>query len=157
MKRLVIIASIILLTGIITYGVYCIFFKRTPEKILNIVFDISLKGFDYSVETFEEQWGPNGDGHVFIVYKFNTLTQGNIDYLKGFDLKSLPISETEYWQMHSNGILKQFFNANSGYYLFRTERISTIELKEGIKMALDFYIFVIDTENKMAVLYYSSM
>jgi hypothetical protein len=67
------------------------------------------------------------------------------------------MSETDYWQMHPNQIHKQFTNADTGYYLFRTGRIANYELKNGIKMALDFYVFIIDTEKKMAVLYYSFM
>jgi hypothetical protein len=75
MKKLIIIASIIILTGIIIYGVYSIFFKRTPEKILKTVFNISLDGFDYTIVSFEEQWCPNGDGHALVIYKFNSLVE----------------------------------------------------------------------------------
>jgi hypothetical protein len=157
MKKIIIIVSIIILISIVLYGVYALFLKRTPERILKQIFDISLKDFDYCVDTFEEQWCPNGDGHVLIVYKFNKLTQENIDYLKEFDLKPLPISETDYLLMHS--ILEQFRNANNGYYLFRTGRITNYETSDGFKdeFALDFYIFTIDTESNMAVLYYSFM
>ena len=54
--------------------------KRTPEGILKQQFNISLKGFDYQVETFEEQWNPNGDGYAYIVFRFEALTGNNINY-----------------------------------------------------------------------------
>jgi len=158
MKKVIVIGLIIILTIIVLYGTYSLFLKRTPEKVLKQVFNICLNGFDYSIESFKEQWHPNGDGKLLLIIKFNELSQENITYLKGLDnSKPLPISETEYWQMHPNEIPKQVLSSETGYYVFRTGRISNHELKKGIKMALDFYIFIIDTEKKMAVLYYSFM
>jgi hypothetical protein len=88
MKKKIIRISVVILTSIaILYGLYALFLKRTPERILKAVFDISLKDFDYTVETLEEQWYPNGDDHALIIYKFNTLTQNNIDYLNNFCFK----------------------------------------------------------------------
>lgn len=147
MKKLIIVVSVILFTIIVVYGVYDLFLKRTPEKILKAVFDISLKDFDYTVETFEEQWCPNGDGHALVVYKFNKLTQENIDYLKRFGLKPLPVSEEECKLMIFNKIPKEFFQSDLGYYTYKPE---------GTKDT-DYKIFIIDTEKKMAVLYYQFM
>lgn len=97
-------------TIIIIYGGYNLFLKRTPERILKMVFDISLKDFDYTVETFEEQWCPNGDGYALVIYKFNKLTQENIDYLKGFGLKPLPVSEEDRKLMIFNKIPEEFLS-----------------------------------------------
>ena len=145
-KGLMITVSIIVLMfGILTILDKTIF-KRTPESVLKSTFGISLKDFDYSVETFEEQWCPNGDGQALVVYKFNKLTQENIDYLKGFGLKPLPISEEErniIWE-----IPKQFFESNTGYYIY--ESLHNIDFR-------DYKVFVVDTEKKIAVLYYQYM
>ena len=154
MKKLILITSIIILTGIILYGMYNFFIKRTPEKILNQAFAISLKNFDYSIDFFKEQWYPNGDGELLAVFKFKKLTPQNIDYIKAFNPRPLPIIDTEYYQMGPNKIPKPFINSDTGYYFYRTGRIADWEINEGIKQALDFYIFIIDTEKGMAVLYY---
>ena len=68
-------------------------FKRTPESALKTTFNIRLKDFDYTVETFTDQMHPLGEGYVFVIYSFNKLTQENINYLKGFDIKPLPVSK----------------------------------------------------------------
>ena len=82
MKKIIVIVLVIVLSGIAVYEVYNLFLKRTPEKLLKQQFNISLKDFDYSIETFEEEWCLNGDGELLIVIKFNELTQKNIEYFK---------------------------------------------------------------------------
>lgn len=114
--------------------------KRTPEEILKLQFNITLTGFDYKVETFEEQWNPNGDGYVFIVFKFNEITQSNINYLKSSGFKELPVS-------HKNVIPDRFL-FDKGYYIFDNENINDER---------DFKLFVIDTCNNKAILYYQYM
>jgi len=147
MKKLIIIVSIIL-TGIIIYGVYSVFFKRTPEKVLKIMFNINLKDFDYDVETFEEKWCPNGDGQAFIILKINKLTQKNVDYLKGFAFKRLPISAEDSELMDFNEIPKEYFNVNTGYYIY--EPLSNHDIR-------DYKILVVDTVKNIAILYYQYM
>ena len=150
MKKLIIVASAIILTSIILYGAYSLFLKQTPEKILKTVFDISLKNFDYTIESFEEQWcPPHGDGQVLIVIKFNKLTQENIDYFKNLNnIQSLPISEIEYQQMIPNEIPNQFFKLDAGYYIYEPSSLRDLQ---------DYKLFVIDTDKKMAFLYYQCM
>ncbi len=114
--------------------------KRTPERILKQQFNITLKEFDYDVETFEEQWCPNGDGYVLIVFKFNKLTQKNINYLQLLGLKELPISK--------NNVIPNRFLFDNGYYLFENENINDER---------DFKLFVVDTKNNKAILYYQYM
>ena len=148
MKKLIIIVSIILLLVVIVQGIQCFFFRHTPERLLKWQFNISLKGFDYTIETFEEQWCPNGDGQALVIYKFNKLTPENIDYLKSFALKPLPISEKDSKLMTFNEIPKEYFNVDTGYYIY--EPLSTHDPR-------DYKVFVVDTEKKMAVLYYQYM
>ena len=88
---------------------------RTPEKILEQQFNITLKDFDYQVETFEEQWNPNGDGYVCIVFKFNELTEENVNYFQSLGLKELPVSK-------DNEIPDRFLSEN-GYYLLNYQCI----------------------------------
>ena len=52
MKKIIVIVLVIVLSGIAVYEVYNLFLKRTPEKLLKQQFNISLKDFDYSIETF---------------------------------------------------------------------------------------------------------
>lgn len=123
--------------------------KHTPENALKRTFNIHLKGFDYSVETFEEQWCLNGDGQALVIYKFNKLTTENINYLKSFALKPLPISQEEYKLMHFNKIPKEYFESVNGFYLY--EPLDTVDFRRN------YQVFVIDTDNKKAVLYYQYM
>ena len=127
-----------------------IVFKLTPESVLKTTFNISLKNFDYSVETFEYQWynNPSGDGHTFVIYRFNKLTQDNIDYLKEFGLKSLPISEEDSNLMDFNKVPKEYFIVNTGYYIY--EPLNKHDVR-------DYQVFVVDTVKKVAILYYQYM
>ena len=123
-------------------------FKPTPKSVLKSTFSISLKDFDYSVDFFEKQNCPNGDGHTLVVYKFNKLTQENIDYLMGFGLKPLPILEDNRHLMLLDEIPYEYFKINSGYYIY--ELLHPIDFR-------DFKIFIFDIEKKKAVLYYQYM
>lgn len=123
------------------------FLKRTPEKLVKLHFDINLKEFDYTIDFFEDEWCPNGDGHTLIIIKFNSLRPDNIDCFKNMGMKSLPVSEEDLSQMLAP---KHYLKADKGYYLFCPE-------SNGIKTATDFKIFTVDTENEIAVLYYSVM
>ena len=148
-KGLTITVSIIVLIFVILIILDKTVFKHTPERLLKSTFGISLKGFDYSVDTFEEQWCPNGDGHAFVIYKFNKLTQENIDYLKSFGFKPLPISEEEKRiLMRLSAISKEYFEVDTGYYIYVP--LHDIDVR-------DYKVFIIDTEKKIAVLYYQYM
>ena len=144
MKKLIIIVVIFLL-GIVIFRLFIP--KRTPERLLEYSLNISLKNFDYKIEKFEDHWLYNltGDGHVLIIFKFNKLTQDNIDYLKGFGLKTLPISEEVQKRMWNNMPPNEFQKSVSGYYIYK--RLSEQDIR-------DFKIFIVDTLKQTAVLYY---
>ena len=148
MKRLIIIVSVIFLIGIVLHGVYFLFLKRTPESLLKTSFNISLNDFYYTIETFNEQWFPNGNGHVLVIYKFNKLTKENIDYLIEFGLQPLPVSEIDIQRMSYNKIPKEYFISDTGYYVF---------LEESVCDKRDYKFFLVDTKKKIAVLYYQNM
>ena len=113
---------------------------RTPERILQQQFRFRLKGFDYQVETFEEQWCPNGDGNVLIVFKLKELTQKNIHYIQSLGMKKLPMNE--------NSEIPDFLYVDSGYYSFENEDINDER---------DFKLLIIDTDKKKITLYYQYM
>lgn len=148
MKKRKIIISVVILTGIVLYGVYRLYFERTPEHLLEWSFNISLKGFDYSVESFDEQWCPNGDGHLLIIITFNELTQKNIEYLKTFSHQELPISQADKRQMGASQIPNKYSYADSGLYIY---------VPEDPNDDRNFKIFIVDTEKNTAVLYYQIM
>ena len=148
-KGLMIAVLVIVLAFVVLTILDKTVFKHTPARALKVTFNISLKGFDYSVETFEEQWCPNGDGHALVIYRFNKLTQENIDYLKSFGLKPLPISEEERNIMHFNKISKEYFEVDTGYYIY--EPLRTVDFRGN------YQVFVLDTENNKAILYYQYM
>lgn len=148
MKKSLIVLSTIMLIGLILYGGYCAFLKRTPERILKTSFNISLKDFDYSVESFDERWLPNGDGHVFIKYKFKELTQDNMDYLKSISLNPLPIPKDIRKLMEFDKIPIEYFDIDTGYYMYIP--LSTRDLR-------DYKVFVINTRKNEAILYLQVM
>ena len=145
-KGLTIAVLIIVLVFVVLLILDNTVFKRTPESVLKVTFSISLKGFDYRVETFEEQWCPNGDVISHTVFNFNELTKENIDYLKSFGLKPLPISEKE--RKIIGEVPKEFLEADTGYYIY--EPLSEYDTR-------DYKVFIVDTERKIAVLYYQIM
>ena len=149
MKGLMITVLIIVSTFVILLILDKTVFKRTPESVLKATFSINLKNFDYNVEIFDDQMHPLGEGSTLVIYKFYKLTQENIDYLKSFGLKPLPISEEERNVMHFNKIPKEYFEVDTGYYIY--EPLHPVDFRRNYK------VFVIDTENKIAVLYYQYM
>jgi len=91
---------------------------------------------------------PNGDGHTLVAYKFNKLTQENIDYLKKVALKPLPISKIDIQKIDYNRIPEKYFRSDAGYYIY--ELLSTHDPR-------DYQVLIIDTVKKMLVLYYQYM
>jgi hypothetical protein len=106
-----------------------------------------LEGFDYSVEKFNEQWNPNGDGYTLIIFKFNNLTSKNLDYFRSLKPKQLPILKQKIIQIAPNSIPKNYFFSNKGYYLYEYETNDT----------RNFKIIIIDINSKKAILYYQIM
>ena len=146
------ILATILLVFIVLFILDRTLLKPTPKSVLKTAFNISLKNFNYTVETFERQWCPNGDGHTLAIYKFNKLTQENIGYLKGFDLKPLPISEEDSKLMDFNKIPKEYFSVGAGYYIYKPTNTNSQP-----QNSWDYKVFVVDTVKKVAVLYYQYM
>jgi hypothetical protein len=142
MKKIVIILSGIIVVSFVLYKV-CM--KRTPETILKQQVDINLSGFDYTVESFQEQWYPNGDGYLLLVFNFDNLNKDNIVYLSKGQL--LPVSETILRQIPPNKIPKRFLLCQNGYYLYYSE-------DEDVR---NFKIYIFDIKNHKAILYYQIM
>ena len=101
--------------------------------------------FNWNMVYFSIVIYTNGDGELLIVIKFNELTQKNIEYFKSLDnIQLLPVSEMEYHQMGANKIPKQLLKADTGYYIYQVGRIANWEEVKGVKMALDFKLFIVD-------------
>jgi hypothetical protein len=113
--------------------------RRTPEAILKQQFQIHLNEFNYSVESFNEQWDVNGDGYCQIIFNVD-FTPANFDYLKKLKPSALPVSKN----LSTNSIPKQFIEAHKGYYFYESSDDD----------ARSFKIFILDTIANKAVLYY---
>ena len=135
MKRNIIIGYVILLIS----SLFSTCTRRTPEKAVEELFNISLIGFDYTIESYEEQCYPNGDGSLDLVIKFNHLTPQNIAYLKKqCHNQSLPIPEKL-----RNRIPTLFLEIENGYYLYDYDR----------KEPDNFKFFVFDRKNNKIIVY----
>ena len=75
------------LLGILLSLVSC---TRTPERILSKVWGVNVKGLEYSVTSFKDQWCGNGDGETEIKMAVE-LPQKDIDNLISHGAKPLPI------------------------------------------------------------------
>lgn len=137
MKRKILI---VITTVLIFAIVYIMFIKRTPEKILKQQFNIDLSDFNYSVMSFQEEWGDNGDGFCQIVFNLEKITSNNLDYLKSMNTKTLPIIE----KLSPNELDWNYLNSKNGFYLYNAS-------SDDIR---NFKLFIIDIKNKKAVLYY---
>lgn len=122
---------------------YWIFLRRTPESIVKAFFDINMSEFKYSVDYFDEQWYPNGNGHVYIVFKLKELTPDNIIYLKSKKVSPLPISRDL-----GSVVSQQFMKMKKGYYIFSF--VSNYDKR-------DFDLFIINTETNEIILYCQDM
>lgn len=116
------------------------FFRRTPEKILKEQFNIEFYDFDYSIESFNEQWDDNGDGFCQILFKINRINPANLEYLINTNLVQLPILE----KIPPNELPWNYLAAKKGYYLYEASQ----------EDPRNFKLFIFDTENKVASLYY---
>ena len=75
------------LLGILLSLVSC---TRTPERILSKTWGVNVKGLEYSVTSFKDQWYGNGDGETEIKLAVE-LPQKDIDNLISRGAKPLPI------------------------------------------------------------------
>ena len=79
------------LLGILLSLVSC---TRTPERILSKVWGVNVKGLEYSVTSFRDQWSGIGDGETEIKMTVQ-LPQKDIDNLISHGAKPLPIVDAE--------------------------------------------------------------
>ena len=75
------------LLGILLSLVSC---TRAPERILSKTWGVNVKGLEYSVTSFKDQWCGNGDGETEIKMAVE-LPQKDIDNLISHGAKPLPI------------------------------------------------------------------
>ncbi len=102
-----------------------------------------MSEFTYSVDSFEEQWYPNGDGYIRIVIKLKEITPTNVVYLKSKHVKSLPIPEKL-----KSIIPHHFLLMKEGYYLF-------FSLSEYDKR--DYKLLIINMKDNEIILRYEIM
>ncbi len=143
MKKNVILITlvfVIIIGGFITYEVYL---KRTPEKILLSQFGISLKGYNYSIISNNEQWDYNGDGYCLILFDFARFEPQEFNSLINDNFKELPIDN----EFDVNEIPELYLKSQDGYYIYQVE-------KEDSR---NFRIFIINTKLKRGILYYQIM
>jgi hypothetical protein len=133
---------VIILIGISVF--YNKIIKRTPVTLLESNFDIELDYFDYSIETFKDEWNFN-ESCFLIIFKFEALTAKNIEYLKSKGLEPLPISKDKL--PYVSGIPEHFSAIENGYYIGRFN-------SENIK---DFVVFIVDVKAEKALLYHESL
>ena len=103
----------VFLLGILISLVSC---TRTPERILSKVWGVNVKGLEYSVTSFRDQWIGNGDGETEIKMAVE-LPQKDIDNLISHGAKPLPIVGPENkkrWLERISGL----DGANNGVYFF---------------------------------------
>jgi len=128
------------LVGIITYE---LFFKRTPEKILLSQFGVSLKGYDYSIISINEQWDYNGDGFCMIQFDLARFRSQDFNNIVNSSFIKLPIEN----EIEASEIPELYLKSQTGYYRLETAKGDP----------RDFKIFIINTDTKKAILYYQIM
>jgi hypothetical protein len=134
------IVFVIIIGGFFTYEAYL---KRTPEKILLNQFGISLKGYNYSIISHNEQWDYNGDGYCLILFDLAQLDTQEFNTLINDNFKELPIDN----ELEVNDIPEIYLKSQDGYYIFQVEN----------EDSRDFRIFIINTKLKKGILYYQIM
>lgn len=122
------------------FFVSCSDMNRSPRTLFRTHYGIDLSKFDYTVETFEDQWmGP--DGHTFILLRFADFTCENKEYLMSKGLKSIESNRAiiDKIPRHDKEKYKDCF------YIFQSE---------GIDSEHSYKLLVVDFESKEMLLYY---
>lgn len=122
---------------------YLVFLKRTPERILQNQFGISLKKYNYSTVSMKEQWDYNGDGYCLIIFDFTKLGAKELNSIIKDKFKKMPINE----ELEVNEIPESYLKSRDGYYILQAE-------KEDSR---NFKIFIINMNAKEGILYYQIM
>jgi len=144
MKKNVILGTLILISfTLVVIITYELFFKRTPEKILLCQFGVSLKEYNYSIISNVEQWDYNGDGYCMILFDLTRLKTQDFNNIVNHSFLKLPIDN----YIEANEIPELYLKSQNGYY--------RLEIEKGDPR--DFKIFIINTDTKIAILYYQIM
>jgi|GEM_PF-1726943 len=144
MKRKILWSTLILIILIVGVGyTYEVFFKRSPEKILLNQFGISLKKYNYSVVSMQEQWDYNGDGYCLILFDLAQFDTQEFNSLINDNFKKLPIND----KIEVSEIPESYLKSQDGYYIFQVEE----------EDSRNFRIFIINTKLKKGILYYQIM
>lgn len=93
MKRKYIILLVIIIFLLIVIGFYWFNLRRTAYSVAHVLTSLSISK-EYKVETFKDEWAPNGDGESLIIFSIpkeqqSLLVQSSIKK----EFKKLPIKE----------------------------------------------------------------
>lgn len=121
--------------------------NNDPIKIIENKYDIDLKRFNCSVELFDQQISPDGDGYCKITLNIHNIPD-NIDaYLKSKKMKLMPVIIEPFVMLPLAFTLSRYEDSKGGYYLYN--------VKGSFLDNFDFLMF--DLENKKIIYLYSSI
>jgi len=138
---------------LICFILYCTYVNSSPERVLKKQFSISLDNFDYTIIHNTTPEVPIPFNYKCIYFRFRYITQENIEYLQSLPMQQLPLQNREkmlqmiFKGAHSQKI-EEFYPSDDDYYMF-----------DNHSSCCGLYnkIFIVDTEKKVAILYYQIM
>jgi len=118
MKKIYMILGILILL-LIAFGFYWFNLRRTAYSVAHVLTGLSISK-EYKIETFKDEWSPNGDGESLIIFTIPKEQQSNlIQACKGKGSKKLPIKE----ELPDNLIYNYLDKSDSlGYYYLNIDK-----------------------------------
>ena len=140
MKKKHMILFFIALFILLLFSIYWFKVRRTAYSVAHVLTNLSISK-EYKVDTFKDEWGPNGDGESLIIFSIPQQQESNlIQSCIGQDFKHLPIKE----ELPDNMIYNYLDKSDSlGYYFLNIDKSDNRNYK----------LFVVNQKNKKLIIY----
>jgi len=140
MKRKYMILLVIIIFLLIVFGFYWFKLRRTAYSVAHVLTSLSISK-EYKVETFKDEWAPNGDGESLIIFSIPQEQQSLlVQSCNEKEFKKLPIKE----ELPDNMIYNYLDKSDSlGYYFFNVDQNDD----------RNYTLCVISQKNKKLIIY----
>ena len=140
MKRIYVILLMVLVILLLLFGLYWFKIRRTAYSVAQILTKIEISK-EYKVETFKDEWAPNGDGESLIIFsvpKQQELKLVQSCIRQGF--KQLPVKE----ELPDNMIYNYLDKSDTlGYYSLDIDKTDN----------RNYTLFVVTRKSKKLIIY----
>jgi hypothetical protein len=140
MKKKYMILFFIALFILLLFSIYWLKIRRTAYSVAHVLTNINISK-DYKLDTYKDEWAPNGDGESLIIFSIPKQQEPNlIQSCIGHGFRKLPIKE----ELPDNTIYNYLDKSDSlGYYFLNIDKSDNRNYK----------LFVVNQKNKKLIIY----